>query len=76
MHGVGMIQQKIWKVGNSYVVTIPKSEMERLGLTEGQTIAFEPQPMELRPVMTARLREIYEQIWTEHAEGYRYLADR
>ena len=33
-----MKMQKIRKSGNNYVVTIPKDEMERLGLHEGDMV--------------------------------------
>jgi antitoxin component of MazEF toxin-antitoxin module len=45
-----MITQKLRKVGNSYVVTIPKEEVERRQLVEGQLLIIEIQPAEVRPV--------------------------
>lgn len=45
-----MIGGKIWKAGNSYVVTIPRDEMEARGLHVGQMVGIEPIPLELRPV--------------------------
>ncbi len=45
-----MIGGKIWKAGNSYVVTIPRAEMEARGLHVGQVVGIEPIPLELRPV--------------------------
>ncbi len=44
-----MIGGKIWKAGNSYVVTIPRDEMEARGLHVGQMVGIEPIPLELRP---------------------------
>ena len=70
-----MITQKLRKVGNSYVVTIPKDEVERRHLTEGQLLMVEIQPVEVRPVMSEAVREAFERSWEEHEEGYRYLAD-
>ena len=45
-----MIAAKIWKAGNSYVVTIPREELEARGLHVGQTVGIDPIPLELRPV--------------------------
>lgn len=45
-----MIGGKIWKAGNSYVITIPREEMEARGLHVGQMVGIEPIPLELRPV--------------------------
>ena len=71
-----MITQKLRKVGNSYVVTIPKAEVERRNLKEGQLLAVEIQPLEVQPVMSERLREVFEASWRRNETGYRYLAGR
>ena len=69
-----MIQQKLRKVGNSYVVTIPKDEVRRRGLREGQLLAVEIQPLEVRPTLRPELREAFEESWARHEAAYRYLA--
>jgi antitoxin component of MazEF toxin-antitoxin module len=71
-----MIQQKLRKVGNSFVVTIPKDEVERQGLVEGQLLAVKVQPLEIVPALSHELRQIFEESWEYNEEGYRYLADR
>jgi antitoxin component of MazEF toxin-antitoxin module len=71
-----VIQQRMRKVGNSFVVTIPKDEVERLGLREGQLLGVEITPLEVRPVMRPEVREAFEASWERNEEGYRYLADR
>ncbi len=70
-----MIIQKLRKVGNSYVVTIPKEEVERRLLSEGQLLMVEIQPVEVRPLMSDSVREAFEHSWEEHEDGYRYLTD-
>jgi putative addiction module antidote len=70
-----MIWQKLRKVGNSYVVTIPKEEVERLQLHEGQLLAVEVQPAEIRPVLSPALREAFEQSWKRNEAAYRHLAE-
>jgi antitoxin component of MazEF toxin-antitoxin module len=71
-----MIQQKLRKAGNSFIVTIPKDEVERRGLKVGQLLAVEVHPLELRPVLPDDLREAFEASWKENAPGYEYLAGR
>lgn len=71
-----MLYQKIRKVGNSYVVTIPKDEVERLNLEPGQFVAVHIQAAEIRPVLSDTLREAFEESWADNEDGYRYLAGR
>jgi antitoxin component of MazEF toxin-antitoxin module len=71
-----MIQQQLRKAGNSYVVTIPKEEVERRGLREGQLLAIEITPLETRPVLSPELQEAIEESWKQNEAGYRYLAER
>lgn len=70
-----MIWQKLRKVGNSYVVTIPKEEIERQDLKEGQMLAIEVQPVEIRPVPSPALRLAFEESWRRNEAAYRYLAE-
>jgi antitoxin component of MazEF toxin-antitoxin module len=62
-----MIAGKIWKAGNSYVVTIPREEMEARRLEVGQMVGIDPVPLELRPVdpLTREQRAVG---WKTHAE--------
>lgn len=71
-----MIFGKLRKVGNSYVVTIPKDEIERLALEEGDLIAVHIQPAEIRPVLSDEVREAFEESWRDNESGYRYLKGR
>ena len=77
-----MIASKIRKYGNSYVVTIPREEMEKRGLVEGQLVGFDPIPVELRPVEQERtelrpeVRAAAERVWAKNEAGLRYLAGR
>jgi antitoxin component of MazEF toxin-antitoxin module len=68
-----VIQQKLRKVGNSYVVTIPRSEIERQHLTEGQLVAVEIQPLDVQPRLRDELREAIVRTWKEDEPAYRYL---
>ena len=77
-----MIASKIRKHGNSYVVTIPREEMEKRGLVEGQLVGFNPIPVELRPVEQERtalrpeVRAAAEIVWAKNEAGLRFLAGR
>jgi putative addiction module antidote len=71
-----MIQQKLRKVGNSFVVTIPKDEVERLGIVEGQLLAVEVQPLEVKAVMRPEIRAAFERSWKRSERAYRYLSER
>ena len=70
-----MLWQKLRKVGNSYVVTIPKEEVERQNLKDGQLLSIEIRPAEIRPVMSPDLRKAFEESWQQSEKTYRYLAE-
>ena len=69
-----MIRQKLRKVGNSYVVTIPRAEVERQKLAEGQLLAVEVHPLEVRHPLPPDLQAAFDASWREHEAAYRYLA--
>jgi len=71
-----MIQGKIRKQGNSFVVTIPRDEMEHYHLAEGDEIAFTPTRMETVPVLDPKLQKIAGDIFGEYKEVFEYLAER
>jgi len=71
-----MIAQQLRKVGNSYVVTVPKEEVERRGWQEGQLLALQLTALEVRPVLGEDLREAIEERWERNEEALRYLASR
>ena len=71
-----MITQQLRKVGNSYVVTVPKEEVERRGWQEGQLLALQLTALEVRPVLGDDLREAIEDRWERNEEALRYLAGR
>ena len=41
-----MLTQWVRRSGNSLIVTIPREEAERLGIREGDLVAFEPRRVE------------------------------
>lgn len=71
-----MITGKLRRSGNSFIVTVPRDEVERLNLAEGQMVAIEVHPLEVRPLLTPDLREAFEASWERNEAGFRYLAGR
>jgi antitoxin component of MazEF toxin-antitoxin module len=76
MKGATMFTQQLRKTGNSYVVTIPKEEVERRGWQEGQLLAVQVNEVEVRPVLSPELQTIVDELFERHEEALRYLADR
>jgi len=71
-----VIAQQLRKVGNSYVVTVPKDEVERRGWQEGQLLAVQLSALEVRPILRRELQEIVDELLDEHEDALRYLAER
>lgn len=71
-----MFTQQLRKAGNSYVVTIPKDEVERRGWSEGQLLAVQVNELEVHPVLSPDLQTIVDDLLDEHEDALRYLADR
>jgi antitoxin component of MazEF toxin-antitoxin module len=76
MKGATMFTQQLRKTGNSYVVTIPKEEVERRGWQVGQLLAVQVNEVEVRPVLSPELQTIVDELFERHEEALRYLADR
>lgn len=68
--------QQLRKTGNSFVVTIPKEEVERHGWREGQFLSVQLTELALQPVMGDDLRQAIGERWERNEEALRYLADR
>lgn len=71
-----MITQHLRKTGNSYVVTVPKEEVDRRGWKEGQFLAVQLTELEIRPVLSPELVTIVDELLDEHEDALRYLAER
>jgi len=75
-----MLKQRVRRVGNSLVVTLPAEELERLGIAEGDLIAFEPtkiEPVE-RPILSPESQAIVDSFWARPGfqAAMEYLKDR
>ena len=76
-----MITARVWRSGESLVVTIPPEEVARYRLEEGQLVTLElhpaaPAPEESPPALAPDLRESFERQFKKHEAALRYLADR
>jgi antitoxin component of MazEF toxin-antitoxin module len=65
--------QKVRKTGNSYVVTIPRDEIERLGLREGDIVALEVRKVDYRVQMDPDVRAAFERSLDLYKDDYDYL---
>lgn len=74
--GTTMVMQRLWKTGNSYVVTGPKAEVERRGWEVGQLLAVEFTELEVRPVSRDELNRAFEERWERNKPAMRYLIDQ
>jgi putative addiction module antidote len=68
--------QRIRKVGNSLVVTIPKEEVERHDLHEGDFVGLEVRKVVFQPQMSPELQAAFERSWETYQADYQYLAER
>ena len=70
-----MVTGKLRKSGNSFIVTVPREEVERLGLAEGDLVSLEVRRAEVRPVLAADLRTAFEEEFRRGRAGLQYLAE-
>lgn len=71
-----MVTQQLRKVGNSYVLTVPKSEIDRLQAEEGDYISMDLNKMELKPVMSRELQQLLDTDLPNLKPMLDYLKDR
>lgn len=71
-----MVAQQLRKVGNSFVVTVSKSEVERLGAKEGDFIDSEHTLLEMKPVLSGELAENIERNRDALTALMHYLRDK
>lgn len=68
-----MIHRRIKRSGDEYLVTIPKDEIERRGLHDGQLVGVVLLPVEIRSELPPRMQQILNESFEEHAGAYRIL---
>lgn len=67
--------QKVWKTGNSLVVTIPRDEIERQGIAEGELVEVVVHKVEIRRALTPVMQAALDESLAEDQEALRYLAE-
>ncbi len=70
-----MITGKLRKRGGSFVVTVPRQEVERLQLQAGQTVSIEVRPIPTRPALPPDLQQRFDDVFPRIERGLRYLGD-
>lgn len=72
-----MLVEKLRKSGNSYVVTVRREEVERLGLAEGDLVGITLHKVELRPVMRPEVSTAAKRVLerADVRDALRYLAE-
>lgn len=68
--------KKVWRTGNSLVVSITKEEAEKLDIHEGDFVEVQFQKMELRPAMRPEVRAALERAAARLASDLEYLKDK
>ena len=71
-----MFHAPVRRYGDEYQVTIPESEVLRLGLWPGQFVAIEIKPSNPHQVLSPEIRAIIEDTSERSAEMMRYLKDK
>ena len=67
-----MIVGKLRKRGDEFVITVPREEIERLALTEGQSVALEVRPVEGGAGLSPDLEAIADELIDQHAAALRF----
>ena len=67
---------KLRERGNSFVVTVPRKEVERLHLREGDLVNIQLTPAGDHPQLAPDLEAVFDEVFTKHEAALRYLAER
>jgi antitoxin component of MazEF toxin-antitoxin module len=68
--------QRAWKTGNSFVVTIPRAEIERQGIVDGELTEVTVHKVEIRRALTPTMQGALDEALAEDQEALRYPADK
>jgi antitoxin component of MazEF toxin-antitoxin module len=74
--GATNMTKRVWRTGNSLVVSITKEEAERLDIHEGDFVNVQFQKMELRPAMRPEVKAALERAAARLAPDLEYLKDK
>jgi len=67
----------IRKSGNSFVIRVPREEMDRIGVQPDEHVLVEIRPVEIRPKLTPELQNVADEIVARPgtAKAFARLAD-
>ena len=65
----------IRRSGNSFVIRVPREEMERIGIEEGEPVSVEIRAVEVRPRLPKHLRDSVEVEIERSAQAFKRLAN-
>ncbi|HEX8033469.1 MAG TPA: hypothetical protein VF510_06460 [Ktedonobacterales bacterium] len=68
--------QKVRRIGNNYVVTIPQDEMEQQGIAGGDLEIAQVHKVTETPQTSLELRAAFERSWQSYTADYDYLKGR
>jgi antitoxin component of MazEF toxin-antitoxin module len=68
-----VVIQTVRKRGSSYVVTIPKEEVARLGLKDGDFVSLELCKVSIKPELSRDLRETVDDVFDQYRDAFDYL---
>jgi antitoxin component of MazEF toxin-antitoxin module len=68
--------KKVWRTGNSLVITITKEEAEKLGIHEGDLVDVYIQKLELCSAMRPEVKAALERAIVQLAPDLEYLKDK
>ncbi|MBV8942599.1 MAG: AbrB family transcriptional regulator [Chloroflexi bacterium] len=65
----------IRRSGNSFVIRVPREEMERIGVQEGEHVSVEIRALDVRPRLSADLRASVDAEIARSARAFERLAN-
>lgn len=69
-----MVQAKLQKQNNDWVIVLPEKEIERLGLDDGQNVNVQITPTDFSVERRQRIDAIMDDVVVEYREAFEYLA--
>ena len=70
-----MLMQKLQQVGDNYIITIPKEEVERLDLHKDDLVEFEVRKPRTVPELSPEIAAALQWSLEYYAADYEYLKD-
>jgi antitoxin component of MazEF toxin-antitoxin module len=77
MEYIGYVLAQVKRSGNSFVIRVPREEMERIGVAPDEYVEVQIRAVDVRPRLTVTLRTVAEDVLAhpETVEALARLAD-